>query len=155
MRSSFVKKGKPLYSSDAKLFAKSRIATLIDTISREHAIVSGENIPRIVQSVEWKVGRIEMMAREISFLQESHDISLEEKEGVQFVSVDFTSIAQKAKVRMTLRMGDDYPFNAMNVNFAVLIGSVDIEAMNGAIRTIVPRYGQLQRLCDCAATFMK
>jgi myosin heavy subunit len=62
-----------VYSKDARKFASAKIASLTAFVNEELNVKNRQQLPEILQVIEWQVGRIEAVALEISTLQMTFD----------------------------------------------------------------------------------
>ncbi len=146
-----------VFTADARRFADLAVSAIVERMNGPSStLAGGGDIPAVLQSIEFEIGRIETLAVEMSSIQRAYDSVLEGDAASGFkLAVDFVSRTAAAKLRVVLPL-KGYPFAPTDVVLLPLIGKID--SANLAImlrRGVKPGYGRIKRTCDNVAAYMK
>jgi hypothetical protein len=121
-------------------------------------LTSGRQIRPVIQQLEFKLGRLEATAREISILQTRLKAQFEEdfssQNGVHVFTATFTRASMK--LRASIGINSSYPFTPLDICLDPLAGAVDIEGIQRQlIKNAKPGFGYLSRTCDVISASLK
>ena len=131
----------------------------MDYINNDLTVKDGSEIPHILQNVEFQVGRIEVVAAELTSLSHAYDcvFEIDSDTGSLAITTDLVSRTQNAKIRAVWTLPDaEYPFTPMSACFESLIGGINVENLGESLkRNVTPGHGYLRRAFDTVSAFLK
>jgi hypothetical protein len=120
---------------------------------------SSSDIFNILNHVEWYIGRLALIGKELSVLERRHMGVLSrkvEKDGVSSCALNLTIETRGGqKVEASFEIGEAYPFAVLDVDLALLNkADIDINLLERQLtKTSKPGFGYLSRSCDIIASF--
>jgi hypothetical protein len=138
-------------------FIKTRVEDWTNAL-KTRTLTSGRQIRPVIQQLEFKLGRLEATAREISILQTRLKAQFEEdfssQNGVHVFTATFTRASMK--LRASIGINSSYPFTPLDICLDPLAGAVDIEGIQRQlIKNAKPGFGYLSRTCDVISASLK
>ncbi|GMH53180.1 hypothetical protein TL16_g01392 [Triparma laevis f. inornata] len=153
------KKSKNVFSADSRKFSGVKVAALMDYVNNDLTVENGNEIPQILQNMEFQIGRIELIAAELSSIANVFDCVFEFDNADDSVTItsDFVSRTQTAKLRSVFTLPDEeYPFTPMQACFESVIGGINTVHLGQSLaRNVDPGYGYLRRAFDTVSAFLK
>ena len=141
------------FSANAKKFAAERVSQLREYLHKGATFNDATDIVRVTQLVQMQLGRIELVAREISLIGGEFESVIESDKGGHVMTVDFST--DQKKLRVCFEVGLEYPFSPMNISLNPLIGDVNLDSVGDAlVRNVKPGYGYVARVSDCISSYL-
>ena len=113
---------------------------------------SSSDIHNVLHQIEWKVGRLTMIEKELKCLERQHNGKFYRNPNSTFYHVLELQIKTRHEqiIDASFQIGDSYPFAAINVDLAVCDNSdIDIALLERQLGKLSrPGFGYLSRSCD-------
>lgn len=140
------------FTPSVKAFLAERSQLLQKEITSSELKSSSEIIDKVHQ-MEWFLGRLDIIGKEISMLEIRHSGKFERSSESSTCYDLYLSIQNKSTeswVKTTFEIGDWYPF-VLDMDISGEIDVIDMERQ--LIKNAKPGYGYLSRACDVIGAF--
>ena len=139
------------YTSNVKSFFKEKACALQETLL-DSSLKSPSEICSVIHHVEWYLGRLDIVGKELSMLEVRYNGKLKKLHGSDKYHLEL-SIPNKARgaiIETNFEFGDSYPF-AMDADISGDANMVSLE--NHLIKSAKPGFGYMSRSCDVIGAF--
>lgn len=125
----------------------------------EGVLLSHRDMGYVLQQLEWKLSRVELMAIELARLRQMPGVQMSferEDEGVVSVRIALSSPSLGQRVRATFILDDTYPMSPPHVlTLDSRGGTVDLDELDCVLKVKVrPGFDLLSRICKEIVTFL-
>jgi len=147
-------------SAELRLFWNRRLVSLCQEIN-EFQVPLVTDLQCILQRLEWKLCRLDMICREISSLQCKYEVRLEKIGGddddTELISILFIGKRQSTKLRVFFNIYESYPNAPLDIHIQTLIGGdkFDTDALYRFLQNSVsPGFSYATRLCYAVKSYL-
>ena len=157
-RSGYSTKINSEYSSSALNYIEHSMSATCKEIS-SRILDSSSDMFRVLNHVEWYLGRLALIGKELTVLERLHMGTLKRNIGVKGFSSHLLNLTVKTRedkeVAASFEICESYPFAVLDVNISFLDeASLDMKLLERQLRkTSKPGFGYLSRTCDVIASF--
>lgn len=139
------------YTTNVKSFFTQKVSNLRKNLSKR-PLAGLSEICALIHHVDWYLGRLHLIGKELSLLEARYDGVLEKTSNSELFRFQISVLNNASgKVLNTIfELGDSYPFS-----FDIIIsGDVDIIGLEKHLtKNAKPGYGYLSRTCDIISSF--
>jgi len=139
------------HTSNTIVFLKERWLALQKNLSAS-SLKSPSEISSVIHHIEWYLGRLDIVGKELSILEVRHNGHLKKSPDNDNYHLEL-SVLNKARntiVETVFEFGDTYPF-LMDVDISGDVNIISLE--NHLTKTAKPGFGYMSRSCDVIAAF--
>ena len=139
------------YTFGTNTFLKERVLALQKHISAS-SLQSPSEIWSVIHHIEWYLGRLDIVGKELSILEVRHNGNLKKSPCSDKYHLELSVLnkARRTIVETIFEFGDSYPF-AMDVDISGDVNIVSLE--NHLTKNAKPGFGYMSRSCDAIAAF--
>lgn len=151
LTSDATQKKQPRHTSNTILCLKERWLALQKDLSAS-SLKSPSEICSVIHHIEWYLGRLDIVGKELSILEVRHNGHLKKSPDNDNYHLEL-SVLNKARntiVETVFEFGDTYPF-VMDVDISGDVNIISLE--NHLTKTAKPGFGYMSRSCDVIAAF--
>ena len=119
-------------------------------------LTSMVDIKENLNILEWKIGRLNDVVRELKWMEKTHLSEVIIKNKVFLVSLQISNNETTKRLGLEFEIKTSYPFTPMDITFNDLLGKIDIDSLKRQLlKTAKPGFGYMSRTCGIISAYLQ
>ena len=136
-------------------FSNAQLNSYCDEIKKADLTSMGD-IKAKLNVLEWKIGRLNDIVRELKWLEKTHFSEVMNKNEVFLVSLQISNHDRTKILGMEFEINTSYPFTPMEITFNHLLGNIEIDSLKRQLlKTAKPGFGYMSRTCGIISSYLQ